>query len=47
MLPITLSIGTYALWNAFGWFSIGGILVLILSLKIQDSITKSVKAPLQ
>ena len=47
MLPITLSIGTYALWRAFGWYSIGGIIVLIISLKIQDTISKSVKAPLQ
>lgn len=46
-LPVTLSIGTLALWRAFGWYSICGIIVLGASLKIQDSITQSVKAPLQ
>ena len=42
MLPVNLSVATYALWRSFAEYSIVGLLVLVLSLKLQDAINKTV-----
>jgi ABC-type multidrug transport system fused ATPase/permease subunit len=47
MLPINLSVATYALWRSFAEYSIVGLLVLVLSLKLQDMINKTVKEPIK
>lgn len=47
MLPVNLSVATYALWRSFAEYSIVGLLVLVLSLKLQDAINKTVKEPIK
>lgn len=47
VLPINLSAATYALWQSFQFYSIVGLVVLVLSLKLQDAISKTVKEPIK
>lgn len=47
MLPINLTVATYALWHSFHYYAVLGVAVLILSLKLQNVISQTVKEPIR
>jgi hypothetical protein len=47
VLPINLTVATCALWWSFKFYSLIGVTVLILSLKLQNVISQTVKEPIR